>query len=1180
MIALKAPLLLGNSSEQAFLLIPEIHSVDIPSRYNSSPNTSFVKDTKGVIYIAKENGILTLDGNRMFFSAVEYPLFLAGDDSTGIIYLTTDDFGYLTYEPLKEPVRNSLLSEIRSNFHSFLPYNITLFDDAVFLATSEGVIHIKNKKVTHFFFNRNSRELYNSGNTLFLKMDNGDLFRWNDGEFVKEIDHRTMGRNAFSSIVDWQGLVLLCSEGGESRAYDIHIKDFTSLPRVLVDKKLKLISRVRDELYLVKDLEERLLLISPGDENPLSLPFSQHFSTQVPVSVYSDQFKDIWILFEFGLKKVEYPSTSYMMDLSNLETGPILSTAILNGELYIAASRGLYKIFSEDRKAWVAKKISEPKHGFFSEICTDDHYLVAGGNSGLYQVKGDSLFNIDYGQFSYLSFYKDHTLLAAGVRGLVKFVRKGDNWEKSALTSSPVRVISSVHSDSAFFMLLDNQVLLQLEENQPISHRLENINLNSFSNLVILDGELILIQEDQYLQWDPGKKIFEKGGKNLAGQIHKSRLIVNSDMHQWSIFQGASGRNTLWLLTDNHIDIPYFEIPATRDFGQVVDIDENERDIWITGDQKLLRLDQQPELISNEDLLRIQSVLLTELRHKDKKHFIQNNDHLKYKRFTARFTLSDIRYQNDPSPYYRFKISRFQEEWSEWQRDPVIEIGPLTEHSYNFEAQSASAFGQLSESVTYNFTIAPPFYRRWYAYLFYALSIAAASFLFYKWRLLTIKKVELTVEEKIKERMATVLSEKAKSDKLVADLFPKGTFEELKNQGRAKSKKFEMATVLFSDIQGFTKIAEEMNPELLIDELDKFFFHFDSVVEKYNIEKIKTIGDAYMAAGGIPVKNRSNPIEVVLAGLEMQYYMKDLKRKKTDIWDLRIGIHTGPVISGVVGHKKLSYDIWGDTVNTASRMESSGEGGKVNISGTTYSYVKEFFICEYRGKLPVKYKGNIDMYFVTGLRPELSVDLQGVPNKNFFVKLQLVRLQDLEERVWDEITKNQELNLHFHKLEYLQSVMNQAEILGRAENVSDEDMLIVKSAALLMYVGLSETYEKFENKSVELARKILPEYAYDEKQIDRIVNLILAAKSPYNPQNQLESILIDAKMEYLGRSDYNTQAKLRYLEEKNLLKGITKETFINKEVHKLKNFKYFSIAAQRLREIPAEEQIAKLEAWK
>ena len=149
--------------------------------------------------------------------------------------------------------------------------------------------------------------------------------------------------------------------------------------------------------------------------------------------------------------------------------------------------------------------------------------------------------------------------------------------------------------------------------------------------------------------------------------------------------------------------------------------------------------------------------------------------------------------------------------------------------------------------------------------------------------------------------------------------------------------------MLFSDIQGFTKIAEEMNPEALIDELDHFFFHFDSVVEKYNIEKIKTIGDAYMAAGGIPHKNSTNPVEVVLAALEMQSYMQQLKSTRADIWDLRIGIHTGPVIAGVVGHKKVSYDIWGDTVNTASRMESSGVPGKINISSITYSMVKEYF---------------------------------------------------------------------------------------------------------------------------------------------------------------------------------------------------------------------------------------------
>ena len=192
-------------------------------------------------------------------------------------------------------------------------------------------------------------------------------------------------------------------------------------------------------------------------------------------------------------------------------------------------------------------------------------------------------------------------------------------------------------------------------------------------------------------------------------------------------------------------------------------------------------------------------------------------------------------------------------------------------------------------------------------------------------------------------------------------------------KGKATKIKYNFVTVLFSDIQGFTKIAEETNPEVLIDELDKFFFYFDSVVEKFGIEKIKTIGDAYMCAGGIPEKNRTNPVEVILAALEMKEYMNRLKETSElegmKFWDIRIGIHTGTVVAGVVGQKKLSYDIWGDTVNTASRMESSGEAGKINISGTTYEFVKEFFTCEYRGKMPVKYKGELEMYFVNGIIP-------------------------------------------------------------------------------------------------------------------------------------------------------------------------------------------------------------------
>jgi adenylate cyclase len=153
--------------------------------------------------------------------------------------------------------------------------------------------------------------------------------------------------------------------------------------------------------------------------------------------------------------------------------------------------------------------------------------------------------------------------------------------------------------------------------------------------------------------------------------------------------------------------------------------------------------------------------------------------------------------------------------------------------------------------------------------------------------------------------------------------------------------------------------------------LDFCFNHFDEIVEKYGLERIKTIGDAYMAVGGLPMANQTNPIDAVSAGLEIQQFMNDLKQQRETegktAWQCRLGIHSGEVIAGVVGTKKFAYDIWGNTVNAASRMESSGEVGKVNISGATYQLVKDQFQCEYRGKIEAKNKGEVEMYFVEGI---------------------------------------------------------------------------------------------------------------------------------------------------------------------------------------------------------------------
>ncbi len=251
------------------------------------------------------------------------------------------------------------------------------------------------------------------------------------------------------------------------------------------------------------------------------------------------------------------------------------------------------------------------------------------------------------------------------------------------------------------------------------------------------------------------------------------------------------------------------------------------------------------------------------------------------------------------------------------------------------------------------------------------------------------EKAKLEREKEIIENEKKEIEiEKQQTEKLLLNILPENVAIQLKSSGAAKPRNYRIATVLFTDFKGFTNSCENLSPQELVHALHSYFVRFDDIIEKHYIEKIKTIGDAYMCVGGVPIRNKSNPIDVVLAGLEIQDLMNNIQKikGKTDIpiWQLRLGIHTGPVIAGVVGKRKFAYDIWGDTVNIASRMETSGEVGKVNISGETYRKVKDFFSCTYRGKIDAKNKGKIDMYFVNGLKKEFSHDENSViPNSKF-----------------------------------------------------------------------------------------------------------------------------------------------------------------------------------------------------
>jgi adenylate cyclase len=223
------------------------------------------------------------------------------------------------------------------------------------------------------------------------------------------------------------------------------------------------------------------------------------------------------------------------------------------------------------------------------------------------------------------------------------------------------------------------------------------------------------------------------------------------------------------------------------------------------------------------------------------------------------------------------------------------------------------------------------------------------------------------VEHELKIKTKELEEEKKRTDSLLKNILPQEIVDEIKLNGNVKPRYYQQVSILFTEFHGFDLISSQINPNDLIYELNEVFENFDEIVQRHNLEKLKTIGDAYMIASGLPLEIINHAEKIVMAALEMQKFIDERNKTKKLKWEMKTGIHSGPVVAGIVGMRKFTYDIWGDSVNIASRMASSCLPEKINISGETYELVKEKFNCSYRGRLKVKGKGEIDMYFVEGL---------------------------------------------------------------------------------------------------------------------------------------------------------------------------------------------------------------------
>jgi class 3 adenylate cyclase/ligand-binding sensor domain-containing protein len=373
---------------------------------------------------------------------------------------------------------------------------------------------------------------------------------------------------------------------------------------------------------------------------------------------------------------------------------------------------------------------------------------------------------------------------------------------------------------------------------------------------------------------------------------------------------------------------------------------------------------ESPLLLTNFSVFSGDSLLL-------RNYGIGNNDMLELSHrdqmFAFSFAMAD--YQHPLQNQFSYMLENYEKDWSPPSSINTVRYTNIPAGTYTFRVKARTGRDEWNKNeLAIRIVIREAYYRTWWFQLLCGLLAVGAVWGVLRYRIYTIQKHESELEQLVKARTAELEIEKHKSEELLLNILPVEIAEELKTFGLAKAKRHEMVTVMFSDFKGFSRIAERLEPEELVDEIDFCFRAFDEIIDKHGLEKIKTVGDAYLCVGGIGSGDAHEAVQMIHAALDIQRFMAHIaiekKLQHKPFFEARIGIHTGPLVAGIVGIKKFAYDIWGDTVNIASRMETYGEVGKVNISETTYLLVKNQFRCAYQGQFTENDSGAINMYFV------------------------------------------------------------------------------------------------------------------------------------------------------------------------------------------------------------------------
>lgn len=972
-------------------------------------------DESGLAYMAGRKGLAIFDGvawkqlkmipkevNELKYDTVFKKMYIGFKDEIGV--LQKDDRGAYIY------------SSIKKFGHSELNFN------KVFL-TSDKVYFYSNKQV--WIIDKQKSEIVDSlqskEGTVFL-----GIIKRKESVYIN-VESRGFHRIEGSMLVpvstrsDLKNSKILFSTGYNHRK----ILFGTDKNRIyLFDGKS--FSQFNDKTGISDFLQENILwdginfsakyfavtTLTGGcaiiDKNYGKIVSVINYQTGLPDNEIYTIAKDInnglWLTHEYGVSHSEPRLPLKYFSTYPEIRGNINDIVVKSGTLYVATSEGVFQLkrvssatLTEQpisgskrqkvksinmprKKAYIQQSITHQfeKISGLNDKCKSifefENSLLALTNYGVYEITGNNAIPVKTNFYPNDIFVcKDSNLVyVASLDGVYelkyRYDQKGNTrqWtNKRILSGIKEQVYSISKSDEGMLFLgLDSKVLAtKILPSGSYSNVVElALTKPTFEpiNIIKYKGQVYFAQSNGVFIFNQQKKQVlahntqSVTSKNLQYIPEKYNVWIKEDEKWKSVLKSMNGKPTSLLSMFEDIRHIY--------------TDDNENIWFVAGNNDVLKL---PSLsVSKLDF--IFQLAITSISDNNGRNFPLNKAYIPGNT-AIQINLSAPFYLCPEEVQFQYKFSGLKnQDWSDWSKSNRIELSSLNSGRHEIHFRARNVFNQISNKEELIIRVLKPW---WQTKSFIISGIlgffSLVGLVFYITHKSLIRKKRV-LEQKVQERTVELQEEKDKTESLLLNILPRETADELKKNNKVVPRKYDNATVLFTDFKGFTHIAEKLAPEELVNEIDSLFKEFDAIIGMYRIEKIKTIGDAYMCAGGLPAKYKHNSIEVVKAALDIRDYMEKYRMEKEKngipFFEIRIGIHTGKVVAGVVGTRKYAYDIWGDAVNLASRMESSGEPGKVNVSGDTYKLIKDKFICTYRGKIEAKNKGQVDMYFVEGLK--------------------------------------------------------------------------------------------------------------------------------------------------------------------------------------------------------------------